>query len=48
MSTSQRAVTLPIEHQGTKATGHEESPARGERADGTAEVPDRQLDIRDR
>jgi hypothetical protein len=50
MGTTQRAVELPSEKSygdGFPAGGPE-SPGHGERADGTAEVPDRQLQIRER
>lgn len=50
MSTTRRAVELPTEkgnaHQ--PPAGGPESPGRGERADGSSEVPDRRLDIRER
>ena len=47
--TTRRAITLPTEKGNADhpPAGGPESPARGERADGTSEVPDRQLDIRD-
>jgi hypothetical protein len=50
MGTTERAVTLPSEKStgDMPPAGGPESPGRGERADGTSEVPDRQIDIRDR
>jgi hypothetical protein len=50
MGTTQRAVTLPTEkgNGDQPPAGGSESPGRGQRADGTSEVPDRQLDIRSR
>jgi hypothetical protein len=48
--TTRRAVELPTEkgNGDQLPAGGSESPGRGERADGSAEVPDRQLDIRSR
>jgi hypothetical protein len=50
VSTTLRGVELPTEKSNGDQllAGDPESPGRGPRVDGTAEVPDRQLDIRDR
>jgi hypothetical protein len=50
VGTTERAVTLPTEkgNGDMPPAGGPESPGRGERADGSSEVPDRGLDIRDR
>jgi hypothetical protein len=47
---TERAVSLPTEKStGDLApAGGPDSPGRGPRADGTAEVPDRQLNVRSR
>jgi hypothetical protein len=52
MATSRESVeqSTPesFQHHGPKATGYTPSPSRGERLDGTDQIPDRQVDIRDR
>lgn len=52
MGTTRKAVEMPTEQTvGDKVFDEDktsESPGRGPRADGTSEVPDRQLNIRSR
>jgi hypothetical protein len=50
MGTRRRAVELPTEkgNGDHPPAGGPDSPGHGPRADGSADVPDRQLQIRDR